>query len=129
MIEDDVRAVAWTLAEAAKQDAASRGMPTTDEAWPLSVDHQKPHARDAIAALETRGWQRREWQPIETAPTDGTPVLAHFWSRFYEVGAVTNTTIEEASRRYVSAPDGTLGQFTHWMPLPNLPARPDCHQP
>jgi hypothetical protein len=62
------------------------------------------------------------WQPIETAPRDGTPILG--------VSGSTMTTVEW---------DGDIGGYwslivcgsyaedgewwpTHWMPLPNPPA-------
>jgi hypothetical protein len=57
----------------------------------------------------------KKWQPIETAPKDGTwllllmsdssvPVVGSFWGRWYY------------------ADDFELDNVTHWMPLPDPPA-------
>lgn len=61
-----------------------------------------------------------EWQPIETAPRDGTPVLAAT-SRSQYV-AWNNGR----SDMWVFVDDGRGNSFffrpTHWMPLPPPPA-------
>ena len=75
----------------------------------------------AITALEQAGYQidsKDKWQPIETAPKDGTRILV--WD---------DDTIETAywaifRSRWEHAWDGAeLGAFeiTHWMPLPEPP--------
>lgn len=62
-----------------------------------------------------------DWQPIETAPKDGTPVLL-FEPSEYEIPASTvvgewrgNGFVESFNHEYaIIAP-------THWMPLPPSP--------
>lgn len=60
-----------------------------------------------------------KWQPIETAPKDGTIVLVYaketqeyaivFWNRYYR----------EWNQR--SMEEEELESPTHWMPLPEAP--------
>lgn len=72
-----------------------------------------------------------EWQPIEMAPKDGTPILVHW------LGSTISTVWPSMDRVSVAswkanhpsphwAPtDGAFLHIlhpTHWMPLPNPPA-------
>lgn len=72
-----------------------------------------------------------KWMPIETAPTDGTPVLIYrpdsdrrkvleaFWAIEYE-GAPDGywmTPFGPLGRGYIVLPQSV----THWMPLPPPP--------
>jgi hypothetical protein len=72
-----------------------------------------------------------EWQPIETAPKDGTPVLLHGRFRRYRRGW---TTVLATWSTFSSRPDATDhdwisglsrvdADWTHWMPLPAPPPR------
>ena len=73
-----------------------------------------------------------EWQPIETAPKDGTPVLfanydamclltgaPHVWAGRYDKlgGEDDELMMHECS--YAATNEN--GDPTHWMPLPNPP--------
>ena len=67
----------------------------------------------------------REWQPIETAPKDGTPVLLA-GCRKIVVAAWLEDEID-----WWHVDDNKRGPFalrgpapTHWMPLPAAPASP-----
>ena len=63
-----------------------------------------------------RTWAMSEWQPIETAPRDGTEIL------LWEDGYILGSWVEEYG--YFADPDGHLWknrQPTHWMPLPAPP--------
>lgn len=70
------------------------------------------------------------WQPIETAPKDGTPVIfANFFSKCLLCGAPhvwAGRYIEidgEAEMFEASfAATNENGDPTHWMPLPTPPA-------
>jgi hypothetical protein len=71
-----------------------------------------------------------EWQPIETAPKDGTSILV-----IYEGGqmivsywrvteSTTNGTVDYHMERWVTpwmAKPGVEPAPTHWQPLPDLP--------
>jgi|DEB0MinimDraft_3_1074331.scaffolds.fasta_scaffold139672_2 hypothetical protein len=73
-----------------------------------------------------------EWQPIETAPKDGTRVLA-YWPDVYEINAATQVESwygpwapwgsKEMLLTWQSAFEWADGDNspTHWMPLPNPP--------
>jgi hypothetical protein len=71
-----------------------------------------------------------EWQPIETAPTDGTIILLSF---YYLNGVHPNksfvamTEWEKAINGYKILSnlekDGTL-KISHWMPIPESPKPP-----
>lgn len=77
-----------------------------------------------------------KWQPIETAPRDGTPIDVYgqgrricdvFWS--FSVNAETGAPINSVYDGWVQ--EGHVGQSylpnyinispTHWMPLPDPP--------
>ena len=80
---------------------------------------------DAITAWDTRrlaaSGQGVEWQPIETAPKDGTGVLG-FISESWIEGIFWN----EEEWSYLSDGDITSHgrlQPTHWMPLPAAPTQ------
>lgn len=56
-----------------------------------------------------------EWQPIENAPRDGTPILAADKGRYAYVAEWI-----PANRVWIGA-DGMYWEPTHWMPLPGPP--------
>ena len=66
-----------------------------------------------------------EWQPIETAPRDGSDVLL-FRDRHPPVVAGWFDNREEAGWATYDNPEEWLHEgrnpFTHWMPLPAPPA-------
>lgn len=61
-----------------------------------------------------------EWQPIETAPTDGTYVLTWDGSEI----CMANAAVYSGGRVGWYKDDfyGDMGVPTHWMPLPDPPA-------
>ncbi len=58
-----------------------------------------------------------QWQPIETAPRDGTPLLV--WDGDVPIIAYWH----RAAWRY--SPKGYTCHPTHWMPLPPPPGAAD----
>jgi hypothetical protein len=64
-----------------------------------------------------------DWQPIETAPDDGTRFLGYWPDRWGNSGdsAVTTWRANDGDgweSPYESAEDGEMEGPTHWMPLP-----------
>lgn len=65
-----------------------------------------------------------KWQPIETAPKDGTLILATGWK-----GGKVNTSRNYVLCQYNKSCEGFFnfsewlgyGFLTHWMPLPDSP--------
>ena len=79
-----------------------------------------------LAAYEE---QRKGWQPIETAPKDGTPILAfcvHLNARL--AGEDVAEWTEIVTTRWIDFNgggwtwNGICGVHTHWMPLPSPPS-------
>jgi hypothetical protein len=72
-----------------------------------------------------------EWQPIETAPRDGTRFLAWVVTPIYdedegrevkEAGVSVSYHLWGGFVEYPARPAFVHGQrFTHWMPLPEPP--------
>jgi hypothetical protein len=56
------------------------------------------------------------WQPIETAPKDGTPILAYDGGIWVAWWFVTNERIKGWATL-----DHVIDDPTHWMPLPDPP--------
>jgi hypothetical protein len=54
------------------------------------------------------------WQPIETAPKDGTDILV------WEGGSVGTVWFSQVFGEWL----GPYPDFTHWMPLPDPPEHP-----
>lgn len=76
-------------------------------------------AEAALKAIEDAGYSIEQgWQPIETAPKDGTLILA--------LGPITSATVmwEPAHQCWASADNWPWEDFepTHWRPLPEPPA-------
>jgi hypothetical protein len=98
-VEDEIHAVLITRLPAGVQ----------------SYDHAK-----AIAAALREAGMVREWEPIETAPKDGTDVLVfdpigkEQFVAFYDDGLWVFAKKKGGPRFAVKLP-------TRWMPLPPLP--------
>lgn len=56
-----------------------------------------------------------DWQPIETAPKDGTEVLAWDGSYLWIVEYMTGTWLTPRDEGWMRL------HVTHWMPLPEPP--------
>ena len=61
----------------------------------------------------------RQWQPIETAPKDGTIVL--LWGTYGSMMCANSKPIVGWFSRGWWTERMTLSHVTHWMPLPDAP--------
>lgn len=68
-----------------------------------------------------------EWQPIETAPKDGTDIIAYFPDAYEKIDIVRweQNQYHGDSWAYARCVDGlqTSENATHWMPLPPPPVK------
>lgn len=67
------------------------------------------------------------WQPIETAPMDGTEVIL-FYPDYTDDGFVTagyfhRATSDYESYWYADLVNGGASEATHWQPLPPPPTK------
>lgn len=65
-----------------------------------------------------------DWQPIETAPKDGTAILA--WEKDWECPAVVSLEEYDGTEYWEyreSLINDAMGEAfpTHWIPLPDAP--------
>jgi len=89
------------------------------------------HLRDAHQSM-TQLWEENitkygfnmyvEWQPIETAPKDGTVIIVYGrFSPKENVQTVFYQTAAWIDNKWLNAANSWLGDVTHWMPLPKAP--------
>lgn len=82
--------------------------------------------RAARQALSTQpgGKRMKEWQPIETAPTDNSRILVWVTGRMMP-GARFGSAYRQVDGRVIAKPEGGNGDWTqditHWMPPPEGP--------
>jgi len=111
---------------------------TIRDALEIIEKHSEPgtmayiQARRALALLP-QSPEGMGWQPIETAPKDGTPILildmngesieitewcTHKWTDYEHVEGELYRKVETESTYW----NGNGHRATHWMPLPPPPA-------
>lgn len=69
---------------------------------------------------------KQQWQPIETAPRDGTEIILGAWDeegKFITVANARWVENYEATKEFWHDIEGSFKQedVTHWMPLPQPP--------
>lgn len=84
---------------------------------------------DSVAAIARRGGGVMAWQPIETAPRDGTFFIAANateaivcnWPKQEEVDYAIGNWRKGIIDEWNGAIIKTASKLTHWQPLPTLP--------
>lgn len=69
-----------------------------------------------------------DWQPIATAPKDGTPILASV-AGHEDIGAVQVARVKPQWSGWHSIPGDYHFRPTHWMPLPPTPQTKETGEP
>ena len=115
--------VAWASQESESGDIAidSEDNPAT-EYWSASFPL---YTSDQVAAAILKAEQRvAEWQPISTAPKDGTVFLGYKLGQFRECYKVPRDDCDMWCFGGTSGADDLFPNIkpTHWMPLPKAPA-------
>lgn len=89
---------------------------------PLERSIHRKQCGDFLVELYATQVREAEWQPIETAPRDGTAVLV--WLREYKGrDRFTSYVAQFDGYSWVSVPGKYTWAPTHWQPLPPPPAR------
>lgn len=84
---------------------------------------------DAVGLMYEEELRKFKWQPIETAPKDGTDILVLLWDR--ECCVVSyESDASDADYPWMTL-DGSsyhLNAPTYWMPLPELPFKKERNE-
>ncbi len=81
------------------------------KACEIESDRGQQGERDASPSLAPAGGWAATWQPIETLPRDGTPVLV--WAE----------PMSQPDIAWHESTGMTARTYTHWMPLPKPPTK------
>ena len=87
----------------------------------IFVEHTKLLLKAINIVIEGRVLlARRKWEPIETAPMDGTVILGYALGEMTTVYWIPNNQYWTLNRAGAFAEDGEWWP-THWQPLPEPP--------
>lgn len=97
----------------------------------MSSDQPQPSA--SPNGRTEQGASLSEWQPMETAPKDGTPVLGHFNEYSFPVRWIPSPVHKHLLGWHVMPWEPVsfimVVSPTHWMPIPPPPNAPTADQP
>ena len=86
----------------------------------LDWDLIPPEIQACWVAVAAACQQREDWQPIETAPKDKTPVMV--FDKNHDNGKMAVAVWENDEHYIIEEQSIPIGIFpTHWMPLPEPP--------
>lgn len=129
-VEAALRAALEPFAQYPTADGLPNGLLRIDDEHPILFFGQEVIAtvgdfRRARAALAQQPLSAPAWQPIETAPKDGTRILVADARGHIEVGACGNTMRKKQEWRAEYQLGRVLyPQPLYWMPMPAAPAHP-----
>ncbi|MBB6262115.1 hypothetical protein FHS77_002683 [Paenochrobactrum gallinarii] len=139
-----VREQAFEEAQKSVCSGCSDEVPLNAEGYHQKGFHTSPCHAAAIRALSAEPAQGEQWQPIETAPKDGSPlillrnkhefaqgervIIAHWsdkydsfvWADFFDIYADDIDEVDENGKYVFDI--FKSNDFTHWMHLPAAPA-------
>lgn len=122
----------WKAALAGSTDEeyaeASFQLDEADASWSLAV--RSPDVTLALVAEIREGRRAREWQPIETAPKDGSGIVAYDPGGTFPngrsnppfVGIAAWSEGDDLNEPHWSGPGTPKGHPTHWFKVPSAPA-------
>ncbi len=116
------------VADAMRIDNMGRTFSDLNEPWESA-------AKAAIKAMKDMGYVRREWQPIEIAPRDGTKILTYNgdgggYNSYGDGALIGDIAVSAFDFRNFAGEQWYLRHCcdrvsycepTHWMPLPQPP--------
>lgn len=116
--------VSWAIGYAAKRLRASRspaaGAEGEDSGFITCASHSEHSSPERSAPSAA-------WRPIETAPKDGSLILA-CGNQLFDACSAAEVFVGTVEWQYGRWQDGTIAAtptLTHWMPLPEPPAVDD----
>ena len=136
------RFLSWKLPENFNPDAGISFNPTFNDHLPVPMKHNPTgtnlfdctqakamveHMLEGLPTAEALAAKDAQWQPIETAPKDGTRALFYTPGNPYAVIARARLKDSIVTDRWSKNYKGFAHQlpespYTHWMPLPTPPA-------
>jgi hypothetical protein len=90
----------------------------------MALEYMRCKEQAIRQGLVELGWTPpHQWQPVETAPKDGTSFLAGWFGRVQLVSVSTVQVIQwhEGFGCWRGDRPGPVYDWTHWMPLPTAP--------
>ena len=92
---------------------------------PLELSEEDEQALERVLIHMARTIENSPWEPIATAPKDGTPIIAYIPTHRLEWYQQFCAVVQWVDKTY----DGTAGWFdhfdhlepTHWMRIPEYP--------
>jgi hypothetical protein len=92
-------------------------VPVQDDDSDVLLSRIFRHTEDLLAALREQEEARQGWQPIDTAPKDGSMVLL-----YRETAYTARWLHSEVMGPVWATPDGhVVFRATYWMPIPDAP--------